>query len=62
MVQLDLGGVFAITEDICPYRGTLPLLMQPAIIEAIRHNRETPLQGGAGGSRAEPAMEPAAAG
>ena len=62
MVQLGGGGAFAITEDIHPYGCTLPLLMQPAIAEVTRHNRETLLQGRDGGSRVEPTAEPAAAG
>ena len=54
-VQLVGGGAFAITEATCPYWGTLPLLTQPAIAEATRHNRDTLLQGIAHGSRAETA-------
>ena len=57
MVQLGGEGAFAITEDIRPYGGTLPLLMYPAVAEATCHNRETLLQGGAGGSRAETTAE-----
>ena len=55
MVQFGGGGASAITKAIHPYRGTLPLLMQPAFVEAIRHNRETKPQGVARGSRAETA-------
>ena len=40
MVQLGGGGVSAITEAFHLYRGTFPLLTQPAIAEATRHNRE----------------------
>ena len=61
-MQLGGGGAFTITKDIRPYGGTLPLLTQPAIAKAKCHNIETPLQGGADGSRAEPAVEPVAAG
>ena len=53
MVQLGGGGVFAITEATHPYWSTLPLLTQPAVAEATRHNRETLPQGVARGSRAE---------
>ena len=42
MVQLGGGGASAITEALHPYRGTLPLLMQPAVAEATCHNRESP--------------------
>ena len=35
-------GASAITEALHPYRGTLPLLMQPAVAEATRHNRGSP--------------------
>ena len=41
-VQLCGGGASAITEALDPYGGTLPLLMQPAIADATRHNRESP--------------------
>ena len=45
MVQLRGRGASTITEAVDPYGGTLPLLMQPAIAEATRHNRESsPLQ------------------
>ena len=53
MVQLGGGGASAITKDIRPYLGTHPLLTQPAVAEGTRHNRETPPQGIAHGSRVE---------
>ena len=44
-VQRGGGGAAAITEALDPYRGTLPLLTQPAVAKATRHNRESlPLQ------------------
>ena len=55
MVQLHGGGASTITEAICPYGGTRPLLMQPAIAKATRYNRVTLPQGIAHGSRVETA-------
>ena len=43
IVQLGGGGASATTEACDPYKGTEPLLTQPAIAEATRHNRESPL-------------------
>ena len=42
MVQLCGGGASAITKALHPYGGSLPLLTQPAIAKATRHNRESP--------------------
>ena len=42
MVHLGEGGASGITEALHPYRGSPPLLRQPAIAEATRHNRESP--------------------
>ena len=42
MVQLGGGGASSITEALHPYGGTLPLLTQPAVAEATRHNTESP--------------------
>ena len=45
VVQLCGGEASAITEAVHHYRGSLPLLRQPAIAEATHHYRESlPLQ------------------
>ena len=40
-VQLGGGGASAITEALHPYKGSLPLLRQPAVAEATHHNRQS---------------------
>ena len=42
MVQLRGGGASTIIKVLDPYGDTLPLLTQPAVAEATRHNRESP--------------------